>query len=446
MEQIQAFKSAADRILARSRADQTEVVFVRDRLQLVRYANNTIHQNVAIEDMLVMIRAVLGKRVGVATCNSLDEKALNETLEAALAIADVQQENPDFVSLPGPEAASGCSASLKDEALTPPAQLSEAVRGCIEMCKKEGAIASGALREEREDMLVANSLGVRSAETVSQATFNSVVMADGGEGYVFEAAPRLDALPVSDASRQALDKALRSREPVQVPSGSYTVVLEPSATGGLVEFLVYLGFGAKSYQEGRSFACGNIGKRVTGENITIWDDGNDPSTLRRRYDYEGVAKQKVMLIERGVLRGVVHDSLTAGKDGVPSTGHALPASVSYGPFPLNVLMAPGESSLEEMIESTERGILVARFHYTNVVEPISTTITGMTRDGTFLIENGKVTRPLVNMRFTQNVLEAFAATEALSRQTKLVDCFGGVARVPAAKLKELRFTGASKLE
>jgi len=146
--------------------------------------------------------------------------------------------------------------------------------------------------------------------------------------------------------------------------------------------------------------------------------------LTSPFDYEGVPKEKVMLIENGIAKGVVYDSYTAGIEGIKSTGHGLPAPNSFGPIPLNMFMKEGDSSIEEMIASTQRGVYVTRFHYTNVVEPMTTTITGLTRDGTFLIENGKITKAVKNLRFTNSVLDALSKVSLISKETKLVEGFG----------------------
>jgi predicted Zn-dependent protease len=192
---------------------------------------------------------------------------------------------------------------------------------------------------------------------------------------------------------------------------------------------------------------GHFGERITGETITIWDDGHDPRGLALPFDFEGVSKQRVMLIENGIAKNVVYDSFTAGREeGQDSTGHSLPAPNTFGPVPVNLFMAPGEATKAEMLASTEHGIWVTRFHYTNPVHPIKTVLTGMTRDGTFLIENGEITRPLKNLRFTQSILEAFSRATMLGRDLKLLKAgWGNFARcVPAAKIEAFEFTGTTE--
>lgn len=252
---------------------------------------------------------------------------------------------------------------------------------------------------------------------------------------------------MSDIGRIAVDKAIQSKNPTSIDPGAYTVILEEDAVATMMFFLGYLGFSALAVQEGRSFMSGHVGEKVTGDNITIWDDGFDPRGVILPFDFEGVPKQKVMLIENGVAKNAVYDTATAAREpGKKSTGHGLPAPNTMGPLPINLIMKPGSVSKEEMIASTEKGIWVTRFHYVNPVHPVKAILTGMTRDGTFLIENGKITRPLKNLRFTQSILEAFANAEMFSRELKMIKMgFGNFAScAPAVKIKDFTFTGATE--
>lgn len=187
---------------------------------------------------------------------------------------------------------------------------------------------------------------------------------------------------------------------------------------------------------------GKLGEKVTGDNITIWDDGLDPSGCPMPFDFEGIPKKKVMLIENGVARGVVYDSLTAAKEGTEPTGHSLGEMAFIPSLPINLFMAGGNVSVEDMIASTKKGILVTRFHYVNVVHPVKSLITGMTRDGTFLIEDGKIVRGVKNLRFTESVLGAFSRVDALSSQKVMTGLLTVVC--PAIRVRGFTFTGATE--
>jgi len=219
----------------------------------------------------------------------------------------------------------------------------------------------------------------------------------------------------------------------------------------MIMFLAFLGFGALSVQEERSFMCGKFGQKIVGENISIWDDGLDERGFAIGFDFEGVPKQRVDFITDGVASAVAYDSLTAGKEGKESTGHALIAPNPYGPIPISPVMGTGDSTIEEMIADTKRGIYVTRFHYTNTVEPMRAVITGMTRDGTFLIEDGKITKPLKNLRFTESVLSALSCVTHISKEAVLVwDGAGYGPRfptgiiAPAIRVEKFNFSGVTQ--
>jgi predicted Zn-dependent protease len=196
--------------------------------------------------------------------------------------------------------------------------------------------------------------------------------------------------------------------------------------------------------EGRSCFSGKEGQMVAAPELTIYDDATAPGTLGISFDFEGVPRQRVDLIERGVFKGAVYDLRTGKQAGKATTGHALPPPNPEGPFPLNMFMEPGTSSLEEMIASTDRGVLVTRFHYSNVVHPVESTLTGMTRDGTFLIENGEIAHPVKNFRFTQSIIEALTGTTMIGSQTELAsEFFFSASRVPALKVESFNFSGRS---
>jgi len=436
-----------DGILARSTADQTEAVVLAGESALTRFARSTIHQNVAVANTDVRIRVVLGTRVGVAVTNNLGPQALGQALEKALAIARLQPENPLFKSLPGPQPIRSVSAFSEATAGCTPEQRSRGAGVICTMARDAGAVAAGALTTAMFEMAVGNSLGVRAYFATTLADINTVIMSDSSAGYAAALAADVTQFDYEAIGREALDKCLRSRQPRALEPGEYTVILEPYAAQDLVHMMTYTGFGAVSFQEGRSFMVGRIGQQIVDPRISIWDDGLDPAGVPWPFDFEGVPKQRVDLIDKGVARGVVYDSYRAGKEeGRVSTGHALPAPNPMGPLPLNTFWAPGEATLQEMIRSTERGLYVTRFHYTRPVEPRRVVITGMTRDGTFLIEKGEIAYPVKNLRFTQSYLDALNQVEMVGREPRLLTGLAPMAgdSVPALKLGRFHFTGATE--
>jgi PmbA protein len=244
--------------------------------------------------------------------------------------------------------------------------------------------------------------------------------------------------------RRAATKAAASRRPIDLEPGRHPVVLEPAAVSTLVGFLAWIGFGGRLLAEERSCFSGKHGQQVAQPAITIYDDATSPDTVGLPFDFEGTARRRVDLIHDGVFIDGVYDRRTARQAGTETTGHALPPPNPEGPFPLNLFMEPGEASVEDMIASTDRGLLITRFHYSNVVHPLESTITGMTRDGTFLIESGEVTHPVKNFRFTQSILEALRSASMVGRDTELAsEFFFSASRVPALKVDSFHFTGRS---
>jgi predicted Zn-dependent protease len=277
------------------------------------------------------------------------------------------------------------------------------------------------------------------ARTSVRATVLSTGEA-GGTGW--ESFTSRDAASLDSAAlgAKAADTARRSAGAVQLDTGDYTVVLAPEAVAEIAQFMAWYGGSAKSVEEGRSFMSGKVGQRVTSEAITLLDDALWAGATGLTFDYEGQPKSRVVLVDRGVVVGPVTDSYWAAVSHRPNTGHALPAPNSQGPLPLDVQLAAGDADPADMIASVKRGVYVTRFHYVNVEDPARVTLTGMTRDGTFLIEDGRLTTPVKDLRFTQPMLEALDTTLAVSKERRLVGEDGG-AVVPFLLLERFAFTG-----
>ena len=434
----------AKRVLSLSTAEQTEVIIMSEDSGLTRFANSYIHQNVAERNAELRVRTVEGKKIGVASINDLSPQALERVVERAVTIAKLQPENPDFISLPSPAPTAEVEAFDEATAAFSPEARARAVGVICRQAVDEGLVASGAFTTGASELAVANSLGVFAYHATTSADINTVVMSDDSSGFAEATAWKVGDINTEAMGREAVKKALQSRNPRDLPPGRYPVVLEEYAVADFMSMFSYLGFGALSVQEGRSFMIGNFGKKIVSEAISIWDDGLDPTGLPMPFDFEGVPRQRVDLIKEGVAEAVVYDSYTAGKEGKASTGHGLPSPNTFGPIPAHTFMAPGEASKEEMLASMERGLWVTRFHYTRPVHPKLVIITGMTRDGTFLVEKGEIAYPIKNLRFTQSYLEALANVEAVSRETRLQQNWFGGTRTPALKLAEFEFTGATE--
>jgi PmbA protein len=423
---------------------EAEVLVTTEDSALTRFANSEIHQNVAETNVTINLRVVVGKRVGVASSGRTDPEGLRRLAENAIAIARVVEELDDWGGLPGPtEIHEVPAAYSRTTASASPEFRAEAARAVIGAADAAGVTAYGSFATSLESTAVANSKGARAAGTRTTAQLITVSMGPGGgSGYAEAAAVDAATIDAAALGREAAEKARATSDAILVDPGDYSVVLEEYAVVDLLDMLGYLGFSALAVQEERSFA--EPGKRIGSDLVTIVDDGHDPAGLPLAFDYEGVAKQRVELVERGVCRGVVYDAQTASRAGVSSTGHGLPAPNPWGPFPLNMLMSPGASSRGELIAGLDRGLLVTRFHYTNPVHPKLAIVTGMTRDGTFLVEGGRIVGPVKNLRYTQSYLAALAGTVAVARERKTLRGFLGGVVVPAVRIDGWTFTGGTE--
>jgi predicted Zn-dependent protease len=441
----------AREVLAAVEADQAEVMLYGGTSALTRFANNYIHQNVEDTSTGVRVRAVIGKKVGVAGTDNVSPEGLHAVAVRAVELAKLQQDNEVFPGLPGPTSAARVHARLAGTAECSPERRAAVVAAICSAAARAGLVAAGAFRTGEQEIGVYNTLGVAAYHAGAAADINTVITGEANAGA--PAAPSghaerwtldVDEIDGAAIADEAIDKAQRSVGAHHLEPGQYDVILEEYAVSDLMDFFSYLSFSGQAVLEQRSFMAGRIGEKVMGDNISIWDDGASLQTLPSPFDAEGVPRQRVDFIERGIARGVAWDSYTAAQAGTASTGHALPAGETYGPIPGNMFLATGDATKDEMLASTQRGIWVSRFWYTRPVHPMTVIMTGMTRDGTFLIEEGKIVAPVHNLRFTQSYLEAMNNVDAIGREARLLSAFGATCTVPALKISGWNFTGATE--
>jgi PmbA protein len=441
MEKKKAFE-ILEKGLTYSVADQAELVLMGEDFSLTRFAENVIHQNMARMDHTLMARVVLGKKVGVAVTNSIEDENIKKVVKDAEEIAKNQQEDPDFVSLPASSLALEVKSFSPKTSEYSPSERAKGIENAVRRCKSQNTSGTGAFQTETDVTCVVNSLGTRQYFQETKAQFSlTASLSDTASGWAQGYNQDVKKIDIENIAQTAVFKAILSSNPIELPPGKYTVILEEAAVASLLLFLGFLGFGAKTFTQGRSFMAGKIGEKITGDNISIIEDPYDPVMNAMPFDYEGVVKKKVPLIENGVAKGVVYNSYYANKTGVESTGHALPPNNAFGPYPKNMVMSPGNSNLGEMISSTEKGILITHFWYINYMNPMKTMVTGTTRDGTFLIEDGMIKSAVKNMRIGQSILEAFSNVEMMSKDRKLCPQYGVVMYVPAMKIKDFAFIG-----
>jgi predicted Zn-dependent protease len=441
-----AIQALCQQALQRCREGSAEVIFSAEDSALTRFANNTIHQNVAERNASLLVRRFFGQRAGMATTNRLDSQGLDEVIAAAEANARASAEDPNNPGLPAPAAYAQVTAYDPATAAYTAQQRADQVGAVCRLAQEKALNASGAFSSAVESQAVANSAGLFACHTSTRAEFQTVVMAEDASGRAVTASWRAGEIPVESLGREAIEKAERGRLPQPIRPGEYVVVLDPYVVQDLLNLLNMHGMGGDAVREGRSWMNDRLGQAAMSPLVSIYDDGLDPAGLPAPFDYEGVPKQRVEIVRGGVVGEPVHDRYTGRQAGVPSTGHALPPTLrSLGPVAWNLFMTPGESSLEEMIASTRQGLYITRFWYTRLVHPRDCVVTGMTRDGVFWIENGEIAYPVKNLRFTQSYVQALAEAEAVGRQRRLLySDYGGIATcVPALKVGKFNFTGST---
>lgn len=434
--------------LKASTAEQTEAMLIAHDSQLTRFANNYIHQNVAEINATLSVRAVMGKRQGVATTNNLNAEGIERAADAARLSAMNQPDDPDFHGLTASPPPQPVPALDPLTSSYTPEDRAKAVGIICRKAKEKGVNASGYFNTGMVETAIANSLGTMAYHVGSMADISVTAMTNDSAGRAQASAWKANELNPEAIGDEAIDKADRGRNPRKIEPGEYTVVAEPYVTDDLVGMLAWIGMSAMAVQEERSWMNDRMGKQAMSPLVSIWDDGKDPIGYPMPFDYEGVPKQRINVVEKGIVGSPLYDTYTARKDGKESTGHATPLSFGLGPFPFNIFMAGGENTVEEMIKSTKRGLYIATFWYTRPMHPRDAVITGMTRDGVFMIENGEIAYPVKNLRFTQSYVDALANVEMVSRETRqfISEFDQGInyaSRMPALKISAFNFTGST---
>jgi PmbA protein len=410
---------------------------------LTRFANNTIHQNVAERAGYLSVRALVEGRTARATTNRLDRDGIRAVVEQAIAVAKLQAPDPELLPLAAPADYVDQARYFPETAAVTPDERAKAVKEAIGAVEAASQTAAGAYSTGESAVAILNTRGVWAyhAETVAQ--FSITALAEDSSGWAKKTACNVRDLSPLELAQTAARKATDSREPREIAAGRYTAVLEPSAVLDLVGQMS-ADFSATALRDERSFLSGRMGEKIFGANISIYDDASHPLQSGMPFDAEGVPRERVTLVENGVAREVVYSRQAAALAGRKPTGHGFPMPNEFGEAPMNIVIAGGATPVEEMIASTERGVLVTRLWYIREVDPYQKIMTGMTRDGTFLIEKGKVAGGLKNFRFNQGLVELLANVEALSPVVRASgeEIFDMV--VPAMKVREFNFTEVTR--
>jgi PmbA protein len=442
------FREIADFVISSSKADETEVLAIEQDESLTRFANNCIHQNVNERNIQITVRSVIGTKTGIAVANDSRPDSLHGLTTRAYDHARLQPDNPEFKGLPAPQASTTLSAFDIDVAACSPEGRATRVGVICRKAAGAGSIAAGSLTTASLSIAVANSKGIFAEHRATTADLSTVVMGRNSSGWAQRSGWRLNSIEAESVADEALSKVRRGIDPVDFDPGDYPVILDPYATADLVEMLAFDGMGALSVQEGRAWMNGRLGQRAMAEVVNIVDDGLNMNGIPLPFDFEGVPKKVVPIVASGVVLTPVYDTFTAGREaGKQSTGHATPPSPQgrFGPAPINLFFKPGTATLEHMIASTKLGLYITRFWYTRTVHPRDAVVTGMTRDGTFLVRDGEIAHPVKSLRFTQSYVEALKNAEIIGMTPRVLRSgFGGATSVPAVKLAQFRFTSSTR--
>ena len=433
----------AEKIFKLSDADETEVEIGMVSDALTRFANNTIHQNVAEQLLSVSVRTVLDGRTARATTNKTDEESLRRVVAASRALARSQPRNPNLLPMPGPQKYGKVARYFENTAHATPADRARAVARVADLAEKNKQTAAGIFTTGVTQSAVVNTNGLFASHRQTRAEFSITIMESDSSGWAKANAPDLARIDPVALARSAAEKSAASRKPSEAAPGKWIVILEPAAVLDLVGFLFY-DFAGTAVADQRSCFNKRMGKRVMGENITLHDDVYHPLQSGLPFDGEGIPRQKVLLVEKGVPSNLVYARATAKKMKAKPTGHGFSLPNDYGEAPMNLVFSGGDSSVEDMVRSTERGVLVTRLWYIREVDPYEKVLTGMTRDGTFLVQNGRVAGGLRNFRFNQSSLEMLSNVELLGAAVRSAGEESFEMVVPPMKVRDFHFSEVTK--
>ncbi|HVT03923.1 MAG TPA: TldD/PmbA family protein [Thermoanaerobaculia bacterium] len=433
--------------LGTARADEADAVAIRTDRNITRFANSTIHQNMSERSASLTVRVVVRNRIGVASTTSLDRDSIERATKLARDMAERSDPTEGFKGLVS-EGTEVPRLATVDEATAhlSPMSKAEEIKRMFDLGARDGCMFAGSFTTGTLDIATGNTHGLRREAATTSADATVIALRGELSGYATRCSRSSGGVGIEALGEEAASKArLLADCPAQIEPGQYDVILEPAALAEVFEWMNMISFSGSSFEDGSSFFVGNLGKGLLHESFSLTDDALDENFLPFPFDMEGVAKRRVPLVESGILRGGVVDKIMSDRLGVPLTGSAAGLGSSEHGMALHLSMAPGTASREELIASTSRGIWVTRFNYVNgLIDPKAAVMTGMTRDGTFLIEEGRVVARLPNLRWTEPMVEAFSRIDGLTRERRIISTWwnptGGTI-APTTRIRGWNFTG-----
>lgn len=414
---------------------------------LTRFANSRIHQNMASDDDHVRLRVVVDDgRIAQGTTTRVDADGLERLVEATISAARLCPPDPEYPGLAEPAPLAEVDHFDAATAAALPDALAEVVAHFVSTAPD--LESAGYCSTDADTHTLCSTTGIRCASQSTMAQLDAIHRAEALEGPPTDGYGQVTSTRIADldgrrVGKVAAAKATSGAHPAELDPGSYEVVLEPKAVAAVLLFPAWLGFNGKAYAEGTSFV--HLGEAQLDERIDLWDDGTDPRSLGRPYDAEGTPKRRVELVTAGVTIGLVHDRRSARLAGVESTGHSI-GQESFGGYPSDMFLGGGDQSPAQLVAGVERGLLVTDLWYNRILDPKTQVVTGLTRNGLFLIEGGEVVGPVENLRYTQSVVGAMAPGHVLGvgSDAQLVSNEGGIVHVPSLRLSSWAFTGGAQ--
>jgi len=441
MKDINSGKELVSKIKSFTKNCDFEIIASRGKSELTRFAESYIHQNVAEADLNLTVKIINENRIGAVQMNSINEATISKNIEKAIEVTKITPKLDYHYRLLTPQSYKIKSKYSKDTANFTPLNRAQLVKQLIKEVNQRGYEAAGAFKTEESTLLVANSEGVFAFDRGTKVDFNCVITRDNSTAHTSFMNSDINNFNINKITDELLDTALKNVEQIEIDPGVYTVILSPEAVAEILNYAGYTAFNGKMIMEGKSFICNNEGKKIFPETVTVSDDPFDELTMPLPFDLVGYPRKKIYLIKDGVVKDGVYDHLTALKYNRKCTGNTLsPEQASFGALPFNLVMKEGDSTIDEMISGTKKGIYISRFHYVNILNPMSIQLTGMTRNGTFLIEDGKLGRAIKNMRFNTSVVDMLKAVDMISKERQAKEGFIGPTVAPYLRTNNFIFS------
>ncbi|MEA5426607.1 TldD/PmbA family protein [Arcicella lustrica] len=432
-------KTLLEKVLKYSKADECEVNLSGEIRGNIRYARNEVSTSGALTNQNLSVQSAFGKKVGVATIDEFDEASLEKVVRRSEELAQLAPENPEYVGLLGPQTYIKSDGYFDSTASVSPDTRAEAVSKSLKLSREQKLVAAGFLEDQKGYTAMMNSKGLFAYYKSTNVNFSLTVRTEDGtgSGYVAKGYSDVNKLDTAAATKIAMQKSLGSKGARALEPGKYTVILEPTAAVVLLEN-IYFDMDARSADEGRSFFSKpggktKLGEKIVDERVTFFSDPTHPELPASSWSGDGLPQEKLMWIDKGVVKNLSYSRYWAKEKGVKPV-----------PFPNNMIMTGGTATLEEMIKSTQRGILVTKLWYIRSVDPQTLLQTGLTRDGTFYIEDGKIKYPIKNFRFNESPIIMLNNLEMLGKTERVVSTESNQNyMVPPMKIREFTFSSLS---